>query len=101
MKNILNIALHKRKEFHHPNAVRSIEPLCSKGEPFLQMNDVLLGAVGYHCNEGEKTPDAGVAKKRLAAHIAKEAGLAHLKTNTSRSITHFGIWLHQLQSAKK
>jgi hypothetical protein len=99
LQRILNSMLRTRLGFRLPNPVRSIEPRCSKTENFLQINDLLLGAVGYHNNCRGERPDAQPPKKLLAQHVADLASLPHMKLNTPPEMTHFGVWQHQLKRA--
>jgi len=67
--------------------VRNIEPRDSKKVDFLQITDVLLGAVGYDIEERAESP----AKVEMVSHIAAQIGCNHLRDHWGRD-TRFNIW---------
>jgi hypothetical protein len=81
--------------------VVSVEPVDSKRENVSQINDVLMGAIGFHCNNRHAGSESSAAKIELAAHIATLAGLPDLRVNTPKHMTHFGIWQRDLSKSKK
>jgi hypothetical protein len=68
--------------------LRSVEPRCSHDEDFLQLADVLLGALGYTWNMSKNSP----AKMNLITHITKRLNWTSLRVATSPSSTRFNIW---------
>jgi hypothetical protein len=74
------------------DVVRRIEPVDSKKCDLLQVADVLMGAVGYHCNDCHLLPSARQAKIELASYIASKAKLLSLKDNTPFGWRQFEIW---------
>lgn len=91
------VALVNRLGFTTVDPVRSIEPRCSARENLLQVNDILLGAIGYQANDRDLVAGAKPERIALARHVADLAGVGHLRTNTPSTMTHFGVWLHQLK----
>lgn len=78
-------------------AINGIDSKTHSEACFLQIADILMGAVGYHWNELHVRPGASVAKCSLADHIAAQAGLQSLRTNTPRDRRDFNIWQFRLQ----
>jgi hypothetical protein len=69
-----------------------VRPICSKTTIFGQVNDVLLGAVGFHANEKQFQVGIGPFKIAMAEHIASLVALPTLATATPPLPTQFGIW---------
>lgn len=88
-------ARNKVRVYHSP--FRAIEFLCSKRSQMLQINDILLGAVGYQSNGKHLNRDAQSAKCQLAAHICARAGLRTLEQQTPFAQQRFTIWHFQLK----
>ncbi len=84
-------------------SVPAIRPICSKTTILGQVNDVLLGAVGFHANEKQHLASVGEPKIKMAEHIASHLELPTLATATPPFPTQFGIWRFRPQprSAKK
>jgi hypothetical protein len=81
------------KKFGAPRvSIPMIRPVCSKTTILGQVNDVLLGAIGFHANEKQFKPEVGPAKIALAAHLASLLNLPTLATATPPHPTQFGIW---------
>jgi len=81
------------------NVVRSIEPLDSHKSDFLQLADILMGAIGYHYNGCHLEPNASAAKKELANHIAGKLSIRELTQEMLSGREDFEIW--QYHNIKK
>jgi hypothetical protein len=68
--------------------LKSLECVDSRHNPFCQVADVFIGAVGYEQNALAGSP----AKRSLAAHIARTYGRRDLKGNDMPSIQRFNVW---------
>jgi hypothetical protein len=91
---VLKIVLNRgiRKEFKvTTDLVSRVEPLDSKKSDLLQLADVLMGAIGYHCMDFHTRPDARPVKVELARYIAGRVGLRDLKHETPFVKEHFKI----------
>ena len=88
---ILNNGLRKKYALNG-KPVRNIQVLDSKNNEFIQVADVLMGAIGYEMNGAHTRTNAKKAKVLLAEYIARKAGLLNLQQPTSRSSRHFSIW---------
>jgi hypothetical protein len=62
---------------------------------------VLMGAVGFHCNDLHKRKGASPAKRALAEHIAKRAGVRLLSLGTSPRRADFGVWRFKFDAQKQ
>lgn len=71
---------------------RTVEPRDSKGCEMLQINDILLGAIGYHWNDCNLLSGASKAKISLSNYIAAKAGLPDLSRSTKYGARRFTIW---------
>lgn len=88
---ILNNGLRKKYKLPNP-PVRNVQALDSKSSDFIQVADVLMGAIGYEMNGAHTRTEAKRSKILLAEYIAKKAGLMNLQQPTPRSQRHFSIW---------
>ena len=73
-----------RKEFGvERNVVTKVEPLDSTKSDLLQAADVLMGAIGFHCQDFHLRPNPKKEKVELARYIAARLGLRDLKHETN------------------
>ena len=96
LKIVLNRGMQKKFEIDS-NPFVSFEPRNSKKSELIQMNDILLGAIGFQKNGYDLLSGARKAKKRLSQYIASGAGLKDLKNNTEWGRVRFTIWNFKLQ----
>ena len=90
----------KCKDEHGWTPVNSVATVDSKLSTIMQMNDILLGAVGFHANSRHTLPTSRQPKKDLAALIANEMELTDLCGPTSRDMANFGIWRFKFKTKK-
>jgi hypothetical protein len=90
LRTYLNVAA--RRYAHEPGLVARVEPIDSKTCCMIQIADVLMGAIGYHCNRHALIPGAGQPKITLAGRIARSARLVSLAHETRYGATGFVIW---------
>lgn len=79
--------------YNHPG-VRSVEPWKSHDSYFIQLADVLSGAIGYHWNGFHLKPDSALHKRELATYIARKiyrSDLAFCHSQKYQS-ANFHIW---------
>jgi hypothetical protein len=82
LKIILNHAM--RRDFNATaDVVTKVEPLGSKKSDLLQVADLLMGAIGFHCQNFHLRPNANKEKIELARYIAARLGLRDLKHETN------------------
>lgn len=96
LKNVLNNGMSSKFAIATRPFV-SIEPKNSKDSELIQINDIILGAIGFQKNSYDLLPHSRKAKKDLVALIAKEAGLRNLKEDTAWANRRFTIWNFKLQ----
>ena len=96
LKDVLNNGIRKKRGID-TRPFRSIEPLDSKQCGIIQINDIILGAIGFQKNGYELLAGTRQAKKDLAVFIAQQAGLKDLKETTVRNNHRFTIWNFRLQ----
>lgn len=95
-KKILNNGMAKK----FGNTVKpfiSIEPKKSHDSETVQLNDIILGAIGFQKNGYHLLGTSSTAKIELANYIAKSAGLNNLIDNSPYQNSRFGIWNIRLQ----
>jgi len=97
---ILNNGLRKKYNFSVP-PVKNIQALDSKSSDFIQVADVIMGAIGYEMNGVHTRMDAKRSKVLLAEYIAQKAGIVNLQQPTPRSQRHFSIWHFHFRSPAK
>jgi hypothetical protein len=100
LRNVVNAGIRK-KYGRKADVVRRVEARVSHECSLMQLADVLMGAVGYHCNDLHEKPGASPSKTALAAQIAKRAGVATLKQQTRFNQAHFDIWQFKFSGKKK
>lgn len=96
LKLILNRGMVKKYSINAAPFV-SIEPRDSHKSELLQINDIILGAIGFQKNGYDLLADAKKAKKELANYIAEQAGLSDLKKNSAWVRDRFTLWNFKLQ----
>jgi len=95
LKNILNSGIRKKYQIT-TDPFRSIEPRDSKLSELIQINDIILGAIGFQKNGFHLIAGSRKSKIDLAEYIAKSAGLSNLSNSTFRSQSRFSIWNFKL-----
>jgi hypothetical protein len=75
----------------------AIEPFDSKKSEIIQINDIILGAIGYQKNGYDLVAGSAIGKIELAKYIANSAGLKTLTDNTKWGKERFSIWNFQLK----
>jgi hypothetical protein len=100
MQIVLNRGIRKRYGLN-TDVVRSVEAQQSHQSNLMQLADVIMGAVGFHCNGLHRRLNASPARRALAAHIAERAGLRELSSNTNPRRADFGIWRFKFNQRRK
>ena len=81
------------KKYGYPNnIVRNVQAIDSKNSDYVQLADVLMGAIGYEANGKHLQAGAKAAKVDLADYIRQKAGLRSYLYNTPRSQHKFSVW---------
>jgi hypothetical protein len=75
----------------------AIEAQDSKQADLAQLNDILIGAVGFQKNEIDLIAGTQRGKIDLACYIREKAGLSSLKDNTEIGWKRFEIWNFKLR----
>lgn len=99
LRRILNNGMAK-KFGSNVRPFRAIEPKRSHECEPVQINDIILGAIGFQKNGYHLLGNSNVAKVELSEYIAKSAGLPNLLDNTPYLSNRFGIWNFQLQKKR-
>jgi len=76
---------------------KAIEFVDSKENLYIQLNDILIGAIGWHKNDQDKKDDASKAKTELANYIAEKSGVSRLGITSPFLKTRFTMWNIELQ----
>ncbi len=95
LKVVLNRGLGKKYNITTEPFV-SIEPRESKTTELIQINDIILGAIGFQKNGYELLAETRTSKKELTVYITEQAGLPNLKDNTPKSNSRFTVWNFKL-----
>lgn len=99
LHEILNFGMCKEHSCA-PNRIRSLEVDDSKENQFIQIADVLSGAIGYELNNCHKKKDASIYKKEMMVYIMERAGLKTFWKNTPPYAHSFSIWHLKLKKKK-
>lgn len=100
LRNVLAAGI-KNKFGRKSDVVRKIEARDSHHCNLMQLADVLMGAVGFHCNGMHAVQGASPHKIALAAHVAKLANLPALDVSTPYSANAFELWRFQFKGKKR
>ena len=92
LKEILNKRIRKYFKINGITPYKSIEPLDSKKSLILQLNDIILGGIGYSKNGYLQLEKSSKAKKELCNYILKKSKLNSLDLNTPFKEKIFCIW---------
>lgn len=96
LKTTLNYSMAKKYSVK-TNPFVSIEPQDSKKADLAQLNDILIGAVGFQKNGLDLIAGARQSKIDMASYIRKNAGLSNIKDSTGIGWKRFEIWNFRLQ----
>jgi hypothetical protein len=96
LKIVLNRGM-KKKYTVGTSPFVSIEPRDSKKSELVQINDIILGAIGFQKNGYDLLAGTRESKKELSRYIAEQAGLADLKRDSPWGNDRFTIWNFRLQ----
>ena len=80
------------KRYKCADSLRAIEFRDSAGEPLLQMNDLILGAICAHKNRRFEEEGAGQPKSSLAGFVLGRSNLIDYEADTPRNADDFTIW---------
>lgn len=97
LRNILNYGMAKEYSIVTAPFV-SIEPKSGPDCPLLQINDIVLGAIGFRKNERQKLPHVRAAKVELSGYLCEQLGLRDLCCNTTFGQIAFKIWNFKLRT---
>ncbi|MCC6458050.1 MAG: DUF3800 domain-containing protein [Caldilineaceae bacterium] len=94
---IANNGLRKKHKFqHHP--IREIKAANSKQCCYIQIADVLMGAIGFQMNGDCNKSGASDAKCDLMNYILEQYGLQSFSRSTPRFKRDFSIWHFQFSN---
>ncbi len=79
------------------DVVNAVEPRVSHECNLIQLADVLMGAIAYHCNARHKESNAARHRCDLAEHIAARGKLPNLAQATPRGADQFEVWRFRLR----
>lgn len=96
LKTVLNRGIKKKYSVDTSPFV-SIEPRESKKSELIQINDIILGAIGFQKNGYDLLAGTRDSKKELAKYIAEQAGLPGLRQNSPWGKIRFTIWNFNLR----
>ncbi len=93
---ILNNGINKRYRIPTKPYLKA-EPRDSKLNEVLQLNDIVLGSIGYHKNGYHLLSNSSPAKIELANYISQKTGYNNLGQNTTFGQKRFTIWNFDLK----
>jgi len=96
LRSVLNNGIASRYNISG-RPYRRVQFRDSKQSELLQLNDILIGAIGARKNGHHLKQNASAAKIALADHIAASAKIQHLGNTTPFSKKTFTIWNLRLQ----
>lgn len=93
-KSIINVGAKKYLKLPY-NPCQDLQFIDSKLSDLIQINDILLGAVGWHKNELDKVAGFSSSKAEIANHIADKVGVERLGEQIRQS--RFNVWNFNLR----
>lgn len=100
LHTVTNNGLRKEYGFsHYP--IREIRAMDSKDSCYIQIADILMGAVGYQVNGDCYKPDANPAKCELMNYILSKFNLRDFLRSTPRNRQEFSIWHIEFKAIEK
>lgn len=91
MQEVLNNGMRKTHSVY-TRPFRKVEAIDSKTSDIMQINDILLGAIGHHKNRRHLLPETRQAKTDLSNYIAERLQRPHLGNDTPRDAKLFTVW---------
>lgn len=95
LQKILNLGINKKYHITTSPFV-AVESVNSKQSEVMQVNDILLGAIGYLKNDLHLLAGSKFTKIELAKYIASKTGLRSITSNTNFHQNRFSIWNFKL-----
>ena len=83
-----------------PNRIRSLEVDDSKKNQFIQIADVISGAIGYELNNYHQKNGASIYKKGMMSYILRKSGVTTFCINTPPSKHSFSVWHFKFNKKK-
>ncbi len=96
LKTILNNGVKKDYGIDY-SPFRSIEPVDSKKSEIMQINDIIIGAIGFQKNGYHLIANSRWSKIEIANFIAEQIGQDDLTIDTPTSNKRFTIWNFRLR----
>jgi hypothetical protein len=72
--------------------IKQVVSADSKQEDILQLNDVILGAVGAARNGKHELIGGRAAKADLAKYVIEKSGLRSFERDSPKAVTRFTVW---------
>lgn len=91
LKEVLNNGC-KSKGFSHSKPFLSIEPIDSKKSDLIQLNDIILGSIGFIRNGFDRLPNSSEAKIKLASYIKKKSNITSYEKGSTYYQRRFNVW---------
>lgn len=95
LRRILNCGA--RRKTGSDNVFRRVQFRDSKVCDIIQLNDLIIGAIGAVANGHGERPDASPVRKELSSYITKLAGVRSLAEDTPYRESRFKIWNFKLR----
>lgn len=99
LRKMLNNACSK-KGYGNNEPFRNIQPINSVDSEIIQLNDIVLGSIGFLRNGKSLLASSSEAKKSLAQYIQDKSGIKDFGYNTTFRQQRFSVWNIQLQKKK-
>jgi len=96
---VVNSGMRKIQRISY-SPVESVSFVDSKESHPMQVNDLLIGAIGFHRNRRHEVDGASKTKSTLADMVSIIAGKKNLCTDTPKGSDLFGMWTFRLATKK-
>lgn len=99
LQRVTNNGLRKEYGFQH-DPIRELRAIDSKDSCYIQIADILMGAIGYQVNGDCDKPNASQAKCALMNYVLSRFSLDDFLRSTAKSRQEFSIWHFQFRETE-
>lgn len=93
LQKIKNNLIFENNKNEKQNFIKDVSYIDSKKSNFIQIVDILIGAINYTFNDKNKIQNKNDTKTIIQEYIKEKTGIEDFKQGTSPNEKRFNIWL--------
>ncbi len=93
LQKIKKNLIYKNNKNEKQNSIKEVSYIDSKKSNFIQIVDILIGAINYTFNDKNKTQNKNNTKTIIQEYIKEKTGIEDFKQGTLPNEERFNIWL--------